>query len=86
MRLACSIIIGRNWRVTSGSGASISTGFQKAANHRQRGAQFVRDIGDSVAVHGLHAVQLGDVTRDQQLAGGVKRRQLHRASACPLAG
>ncbi len=77
MRWACSIIIGRNWRVTSGSGASISARVSRKPPITVSG-QSSRDIGDKVAVHQLHAVQLGDVTRDQQLAGGVKRHQLHR--------
>jgi hypothetical protein len=40
---------------------------EEAADHGQRRAQFVRDVGDEGAAHRLDAPGIGDVEADQQL-------------------
>ena len=54
----------------------------KAHQHGERRADFVRDVGDEVAAHGLGLLQRGDVARQQQqpaFAIGMQlRRHAHR--------
>jgi len=48
--------------------------FDKAVDHRQWGAQFVRDIGNEIAAHGLDALQMGDVAADEASVCRRRRR------------
>src|ERR1700757_2979193 len=48
-------------------------GFRKALNGGQRGAEFVRDVGDKVAADALKAAQFGDVMKDDDCAGSFSR-------------
>jgi hypothetical protein len=43
-------------------------GFHEAAEHGQRGADLVRDVGHEIAAHGFGQLHRCDVARKQQLA------------------
>src|SRR3954468_8618146 len=44
----------------------LAHGLQETYQHRERRTQLVRDVGDEIAPHGLDALRLGDVAREQQ--------------------
>jgi hypothetical protein len=56
----------------------------EAGDHRQRRAQFVGDVGDEIAAHRLHPLDLGHVEADQQLAVLPKRITSMEHAALPV--
>ena len=56
----------------------VGKGFEETADHGQRRAQFVRDIGDKIAAHRLQQFNLRNITRNQHFALVAERHQLHR--------
>ncbi len=57
--------------------AAVLQGLEEAAQHGQRGAQFVRHVGHEMAAHLLQTEQMGDVTADHELLTCAKRDDLH---------
>ena len=53
-------------------------GLDKTGQHRQRRANFVRDVGDKIAAHCLGLLERSDVARDQQQPSFAIRVQVHR--------
>ena len=50
----------------------------EAADHGQRRLELVRHVGDEVAPHARHRLELRDVARDQELLGDAERHDLDR--------
>ena len=53
-------------------------GFDKTDQHRQRSANFVRDVGHKFAAHGLGLLQCGDILGQQQMLAFAVRKNTHR--------
>jgi hypothetical protein len=68
MRFVWSLIRrAKCWRCSPFIAPSLGKVFEKAADHGQWRAQFVRDVGDEGAAHRFDASGVGDVEADQQL-------------------
>ena len=67
-----------------GQGGHIGHGFQKAVNHRERGAQFVGYIGHKGGAGGVELLGGADVLGNQQFGAGFKSGAGERQHAVAL--
>ena len=98
MRAACSCIIAEVVALALRIELELAHRLEEADQHGERRAQLVRHVGDEVAPHGVDALGLRDVAREQQLlrlwpkgmscsdsAMPFAAGDAHRRSSCGLA-